>query len=76
MGGPPAGFFEVPANSSKASTLAIQAESKDEAERLFQALSAGGKVGMPLTDVPWGAYFGMFTDKFGMQWMVNCDRKK
>jgi PhnB protein len=58
-----------------ASSLAIQADSKAEAEKLFQALSAGGQVSMPLMDAPWGAYFGMFTDRFGIQWMVNCDQK-
>ncbi len=51
--------------------LSIEAESKDEAEKIFNALSNGGKVTMPLADAFWGAYFGMLTDKFGMQWMVN-----
>jgi PhnB protein len=49
----------------------LEAESKDEAEKLFKGLSAGGKVMMPLKDTFWGAYFGMLTDKFGIQWMVN-----
>lgn len=51
--------------------IAIAPESKEEASRLFDGLSAGGKVTMPLEDTFWGAYFGMFTDKFGVQWMVN-----
>lgn len=56
--------------------ISINAESKDEAEKLFNGLSAGGKIEMPLQDVFWGAYFGMFTDKFGIQWMVNYDYNK
>lgn len=56
--------------------VSIQTDSKPEADRLFNGLSAGGKVTMPLTDAFWGAYFGMFVDKFGIQWMVNCDQKK
>jgi len=51
--------------------LSIEAESKDEAEKIFNSLSKGGKVTMPIADAFWGAYFGMLTDKFGMQWMVN-----
>ena len=51
--------------------LSLEAESKEEAEKLFNALSDGGKVTMPLADAFWGAYFGMLTDKFGIQWMVN-----
>jgi PhnB protein len=56
--------------------IAIIAESEEEAKRLFDGLSAGGKIGMPLEKAFWGAYFGMFTDKFGIQWMVNYDYKK
>lgn len=44
----------------------------EDAERLFNALSEGGKIEMPLQDTFWGAKFGMFTDKFGVGWMVNC----
>ncbi len=53
--------------------LSLQAESKAEAERLFNGLSAGGKIELALQDVFWGAYFGMFADRFGIQWMVNYD---
>jgi PhnB protein len=56
--------------------ISINAESKEEAEKLFSGLSAGGKIEMPLQDAFWGAYFGMFTDKFGIQWMVNYDYKQ
>lgn len=54
-------------------TVSIQVDSEDEAKKLFTGLSAGGKVVMPLDKTFWGAYFGMFTDKFGIQWMVNYD---
>jgi PhnB protein len=50
----------------------LEPDSRGETDRLFAALSAGGKVGMPLQDMFWGAYFGSCTDKFGVQWMFNC----
>ncbi len=53
--------------------IAIAPESKEEANRLFNGLSAGGKVEMPLQDMFWGGYFGSFTDKFGVHWLVNYD---
>jgi len=43
-----------------------------EAQRVFDGLAAGGKVEMPLTDQFWGAKFGMLTDKYGIDWMINC----
>jgi PhnB protein len=51
--------------------LSLEMESKEETEKIFNGLSAGGNVTMPLADTFWGAYFGMLTDKFGIQWMVN-----
>lgn len=54
-------------------TISISAESQDEADKLFNGLSAGGKVEMPISYGPFGSYFGMFTDKYGVQWMVNFD---
>ena len=53
--------------------ISISSESKEEAQKLFNGLSAGGKIEMPLQDAFWGAYFGMFTDKFGIKWMINYD---
>lgn len=55
--------------------VSINTDTKAEAERLFNGLSAGGKVTMPLAEQFWGAVFGMMTDKFGIQWMVNCQLK-
>jgi PhnB protein len=49
----------------------LEPDTKEEAERLFKALSAGGKITMPLQDMFWGAYYGSCTDKYGVRWMVN-----
>ena len=57
------------------SKIAISAESKDEADKLFNGLSAGGQIEMPIADSPWGSYFGMVDDKFGVQWMVSFDKR-
>ncbi|HYM20323.1 MAG TPA: VOC family protein [Candidatus Kapabacteria bacterium] len=51
--------------------LSLETEGKAETEKLFNGLSAGGKIEVPLADMFWGAYFGMFTDKYGVKWMVN-----
>jgi len=55
------------------SKIVISAESKEEADKLFNGLSAGGQIEMPISDSPWGSYFGMFRDKFGIEWMVDFD---
>ena len=57
------------------SKISISAESKEEADKLFNGLSAGGKVEAPIGDSPWGSYFGMFRDKYGIEWMVDFDPK-
>jgi PhnB protein len=57
------------------SKISISTESKEEADKLFNGLSAGGKIEMPITDSPWGSYFGMFRDKYGIEWMVDFDAK-
>ena len=54
-------------------SISINTDSKEEADRLFNGLSEGGTVTMPLAETFWGAYFGMWTDKFGINWMVNYD---
>lgn len=53
------------------SKISINTESREEADRLFKGLSEGGKVEMPIGDSPWGSYFGMFRDKYGIEWMVD-----
>ena len=57
-------------------SVSINTESRAEADKLFNGLSAGGNVIMPMMNTFWGAYFGMFTDKFGINWMVNFDEPK
>ena len=52
-------------------SISISAESKDEADRLFNALAEGGQVTMPMDNTFWGDYFGMLTDKFGINWMMS-----
>jgi PhnB protein len=54
-------------------SISINADSEAEADRLFAGLSNGGNVTMPLAKAFWGAYFGIFTDKFAINWMVNYD---
>ncbi len=53
----------------------LEPDSKDETKKLFDALSAGGKVEMDLQDMFWGAYFGSCTDRYGVSWMFNCMEK-
>ncbi len=56
--------------------VSVHPENEEEARSIFSGLSAGGQVGMPLENAPWGALFGMCIDKFGINWMVNYDTKK
>lgn len=53
------------------SKISITAESRDEADRLYNLLSADGTIEMPIGDSPWGSYFAMFRDKFGIEWMID-----
>ncbi|MBL8159260.1 VOC family protein [Candidatus Saccharibacteria bacterium] len=55
------------------SKIAVSAESREEAERIFTGLSAGGTVEMPLDESPWGTQFAMFRDKYGIEWTVEFD---
>ena len=65
MGGPPT----VGSNYS----ISYSPESRGEADRVFAALSDGGAVQMPMADMFWGSYFGSLSDKFGINWQINCD---
>jgi len=58
------------------SKIAVTAESKEEAEAIFNGLSAGGQVEMPMAEGPWGTYFGMFRDKYGIEWTVEFSSPK
>ncbi len=53
--------------------LNLEPDTGEETDRLFTLLSAGGKVTLPLREVFWGAYFGSCTDKFGINWLFNCE---
>ncbi len=55
--------------------ISLNPDTRIETKRLFDALSAGGKVEMELQDMFWGDYYGSFTDKYGVHWMVNCNEK-
>ena len=53
------------------SKISISTESKEEADQLFNGLSESGEIEMPIADSPWGTYFGMFRDKYGIEWIVE-----
>ncbi len=57
-------------------SLSLAPDDENEAKRLFDRLSQGGKVEVPLEKTFWGAMFGMLTDKYGIDWMVNCQLEK
>ena len=64
-------FMGKVSENENRSKIAVTAESKEEAERIFNGLSAGGAAEMPMADSPWGSYFGMFRDKYGIEWTVE-----
>jgi len=57
------------------SYISVNVDSKAEAKKLFNGLSAGGEIQMPLADMFWGAYFASFVDRYGIRWMLNCAGK-
>jgi PhnB protein len=67
----PAEHFEKPAGFA----VAIHTAEPDEAERIFNSLSENGKVTMPIQQTFWSVRFGMFVDRFGIPWMINCDQQ-
>lgn len=58
------------------SKIVIGAETKEEAERLFNGLSVGGEIEGPMSDSPWGSYAGMFRDKYGIEWIIEFSSAK
>ncbi len=56
-------------------SISLSAQNREEADKIFNGLSVGGKIEVPIADSPWGSYFGLFKDKFGIQWMVDFDPK-
>jgi PhnB protein len=73
---------DVPASMGRVSEdenrskIAVTAESKEEADRIFNGLSAGGTVEMPMAESPWGTSFAMFRDKYGIEWTVEFAPQK
>ncbi len=55
------------------SKIAVSAESKEEADKIFNGLSAGGQIEMPIAESPWGTYFAMFRDKYGIEWTIQFE---
>lgn len=55
------------------SKIVVSAESREEADKLFNSLSAGGNMEGPIDDSPWGTYAGMFRDKYGIEWIIEFD---
>ncbi len=66
-------FLGTVSENENRSKIAVSAQSREEADKLFNGLSAGGTVEMPIQDSPWGSYFGMFRDKYGIEWMIDFD---
>ncbi len=66
----------APYEGIKGCCVAIQVDTPDEAERVFQALSENGTVQMPLEETFWAVRFGMLSDQFGVPWMVNCEKPR
>ena len=57
------------------SKISVSADSREEADKIFNGLSAGGEVEMPIGESPWGTYFAMFRDKYGIEWTVEFEQK-
>lgn len=68
----PAAMGEVKVGNNV--SLAVTPDSEDDARRIYDGLAAGGNAMMPLANAPWGALFGMLTDKYGFVWMVNYEQ--
>lgn len=68
----PAALGPVSENENR-SKISVTAENRAEADSLFAGLSAGGAIEMPMDESPWGTYFGMFRDRYGIEWTVECD---
>lgn len=69
-------FMGTVSENENRSKITVSAESKEEAERIFNGLSAGGTVEGPMGDSPWGTFFGMFRDRYGIEWMIEFRAEK
>lgn len=75
MGSDAGGDWSPAINVGNNISISISPNTKADAERIFNGLSKGGKVTMPLANTFWGDYFGMCTDKFGINWMISFNEK-
>lgn len=75
MGNDHLDFMGGPYSAGNNFSLSIHPDSEEAADKYFNNLSAGGSVTVPMSKAPWGDYFGMFTDKFGIKWMINHQKK-
>jgi len=75
MGNDHLDFMGEPFKAGNNFSLSLHPDSEAVADKLFNSLSAGGIVMVPMARAPWGDYFGMFTDKFGIKWMINHQKK-
>jgi len=67
---------ERPVNPGDNISLSVDCDNDQQLEDVFSKMATGGKITMPLQEQFWGATFGMLTDKFGIHWMFNCEKKK
>lgn len=71
----PAALGPVNENENR-SKISVDTASREEADKIFTGLSEGGAVEMPMSESPWGTYFAMFRDKYGIEWTVEFDANK
>jgi PhnB protein len=76
MGNDSLGEAESPTVTGNNFTISIRTDTKEEADRLFNKLSEGGQVTLPMRETFWGSYYGMITDKFGIHWKMNVDLRE
>jgi PhnB protein len=69
-------FKEQPVSTNGNIQLSVDVDNESKLDEVFTKMAEGGTVTMPLADQFWGAKFGMLTDKFGVSWMFNCEKKK
>lgn len=65
----------MPFDGVRGNSVAVQVDTPEEAERLFQALAENANVEMPMQETFWASRFGMLTDQFGIPWMINCEKQ-
>ncbi len=73
MGSDSCEAFGPPLQMGNNFSVSVDADSDEEVDRIFNALAEGGSANMPPSKTFWDSYFGMLTDKFGINWMVSCD---